>query len=212
MLVVTGIDTDIGKTIICSWLCVHTQWAYWKPIQTGAVQGDSASDSFQVKSLSHVEILPEQYIYKTACSPHEASHLEGKEIDCQAIHIPQQLTIIEGIGGVCVPLTMRTLFIDILASWTIPTLVVSSSRLGAINHTLLTLEALQHRDIPVLGIILNGGYNVHTHKAIEYYTQTPILGYFPPLPSVTNEILQSIALPQAIEDYVQMKEQDINNS
>lgn len=202
MLVVTGIDTDIGKTLLCAWLCIHTRWAYWKPIQTGAVQGSSESDSYRVRTLANVEILPEKYIYKKACSPHEASALEGEEIVTTALELPQQPTIIEGVGGVCVPLTMKTLFIDLLCSWSIPTVLVSSGRLGTINHTLLTLEALQNRSISVLGIIINGEYNIYTHKAIERYSNIPIVGYFPYLSTVTSSSLESIPLPQVVQEYV----------
>ena len=208
MIVVTGIDTGIGKTLVSTWLCIHTGWAYWKPIQTGVVRDSCNSDSCFVRSIAGVEIIPEQYIYEKACSPHEASIEEGEIIEYDSLQISYRRLIIEGVGGVCVPLNMEVLFIDLLVSWSIPIVVVSSSRLGAINHTLLTLESLTRRSLSVLGIIMNGEYNKHTHRAIEWYTDTPILRYIPYLSSVTYEELESITLPFELQKYRDIQEKD----
>lgn len=202
MLVITGIDTDIGKTIISAWLCVHSGLPYWKPIQTGTLGEAMTKDSYRVHALSSASIVPEYCTYKTPCSPHEASALEHEIIDVQNIKLPEQPTIIEGIGGVCVPITNDILFIDILAMWNIPTLVVSSSRLGAINHTLLTIYALQKQSIPVLGIIVNGIYNPYTHNAIESHADVPILKYIPYMECIDNATLRAIPLPKALKTYV----------
>lgn len=202
MLIVTGIGTDIGKTIVSSWLCIHTGWSYWKPIQTGAERNSIDLDSYRVSELSGVQIIRESYVYAKGCSPHEASAQVGEHIEKSRLTLPSIPTIIEGAGGVCVPINTTTLLIDIVVEWRIPVLVVSKGYIGAINHTILTVEALQSRSVPILGIVINGESNRYTHNAIEYHTGCVIENTIPILDTINYESLRTIPLSTKIKNYV----------
>lgn len=189
---ITGTDTDVGKTLISSWLCLHTGYAYFKPIQSGSIEG---RDSDIVHQLTGTQIYQETFLYQAPLSPHISAKLEGKHVDISRITLPPSANlIIEGAGGVLVPLHENIFMIDLIKRLSIPTLIVARSALGTINHTLLTLESLRVRQIPVLGVIMNGSGHQESAEAISRYGATPILATFPLLKEVTSSALQGILL------------------
>lgn len=189
---ISGTDTNIGKTIICSWLCVHTGYSYFKPIQTGTSQG---SDSGLVHELSGANIHSEQFLYKDPVSPHLASKLVNEKIDLTKIILPQATNlIVEGAGGVLVPVNENYLMVDLIKQLKIPVIIVTSSRLGTINHTLLTIESLNKRNIKLLGVIINGIYNQDNTHAIEFYGNTKVLAQIPWLDNINRNSLKNIPL------------------
>jgi dethiobiotin synthetase len=128
-LFITGTDTNVGKTLVSSWVCLHTRRPYWKPIQTGTCEG---SDSQAVARLSGVQIYPERYAFEKPLSPHAACG--NVDIILESLKPPAEGLVIEGAGGVYVPLNKHHFLIDWVAQYRFPTLVVARSTLGTINH------------------------------------------------------------------------------
>jgi dethiobiotin synthetase len=194
---ITGTDTNIGKTLVSSWLCLHTLYDYFKPIQTGAEQG---TDSASVANLTLAKIWPENFIYKTPLSPHLSARIENKEIDVNKIILPKTKNlIVEGAGGVMTPINAKYLMIDLINMIGLPTIVVASSKLGTINHTLLTLQALKTKAIEVLGVIVSGQKNADNCQAIEYYGKTKVLAQLPHLAQINTASLASISLTNDLQ-------------
>jgi dethiobiotin synthetase len=198
-LFITGTDTNIGKTIISAWICLHTRMPYWKPIQTGI---SDSRDTDVVQAIARVETYPETYALWEPLSPHAAAIQENMTIDPSKIIKPTENSlVIEGAGGVLVPLAPDVFLIDLIQQWTVPVLIVARSSLGTINHTCLTIEALRNRNIPILGVILNGIANPINRQAIETYGNCPVLAEFPPLQAVSAEGLSQIPLPSCLGGY-----------
>lgn len=193
---VTGTDTDMGKTLVSSWLCLHTGYEYFKPIHTGDVLD---RDSVTVSRLSGRYAHPENYIYKTGASPHLAAALENETIELPKLRLPEvNNLIVEGAGGVLVPINKTTLMVDLIRQFNIPTILVSRSTLGTINHTLLSLEALRARSIDILGVIVNGETNINNCNAIEFYGNTKVLAQIPILQTVSQASLLAIPLGERL--------------
>lgn len=187
---ISGTDTDIGKTVISSWLCLHSGYDYFKPIQTGK---EINRDSQIVSLLSGAKVYKESYLFKEPCSPHIAAKLENKEIEFEKIMIPfSNNLIIEGAGGLLVPLNEQYFIIDLIKYFSVPVILVCSSRLGTINQTLLSLEALRKRQIAVLGVILVGEKNFSNVNSIEFYGDVRVIMEMPLLSSITKENLMKI--------------------
>jgi len=180
--VVTGTDTNIGKTVFCAGLCGLLGARYWKPVQAGL---DGATDSDVVAEFSGVEIVPEAYRLKLAASPHQAAAAEGVTIDPDALTPPQGPLVIEGAGGLMVPLTRKALFIDVFARWHIPLILCARTRLGTINHTLLSIEAIRARDIPLLGVAFIGEANEESERIITEIGKVKRLGRLPVIEPLT---------------------------
>ncbi len=194
---ITGTDTNVGKTLISSWIALHTEFSYFKPIQTGTSDG---LDSFEVQKLSDTKIYPESYAYKDPLSPHLAAKLENDMIDIEKIFLPPSRNlIIEGAGGVLVPINDTYLMVDLIKKLDVPVILVARTNLGTINHTLLSLEALRSRNIEVIGVIMNGEQNPKNSHSIELYGRTSVLAEFPKLESVSMNTLKSVALPQKLK-------------
>jgi dethiobiotin synthetase len=172
--VVSGTDTDVGKTVFCAGLAAMLGARYWKPVQAGF-----PTDSQTVVALAGVEILPEAFSLKLAASPHQAAEAEGIEIDPDRLAPPQGPLVIEGAGGLMVPLTRRTLFIDVFARWQIPLILCARTRLGTINHTLLSIAALRGRSIPLHGVAFIGEANEESERIICEIGQVKRLGRLP---------------------------------
>ena len=198
---ITGTDTDVGKTLISSWIALHTGFSYFKPIQTGTRDG---SDSLEVHNRSDTEIYPESYAYKEPLSPHVAAQLENDRIDIEKIVLPPSPNlIIEGAGGVLVPINETYLMVDLIEKLGAPVILVARTTLGTINHTLLSLEALRSRNIAVLGVIMHGEQNTQNSHSIELYGRTSVLAEFPKLDSVSMNTLKSLALPQKLKQMLE---------
>lgn len=190
---ITGTDTNVGKTVISSWLCLHLKATYFKPIQTGLSEG---SDSAFVSACANVPIHPEVFAYQAPVSPHLAARLENRPINLDKIKLPEApRLILEGAGGVFVPLNEKALMVDLIEQLQLPVLLVSRTTLGTLNHTLLSLYALQERKIAIAGVILNGPPQNDTKETIEFYGKTKVLAEFPSLPIISTETLAKIPLP-----------------
>lgn len=184
--IVTGTDTGIGKTIFTAALAGATGYSYWKPIQSGL---DDETDSEVLGRLCSVTIHPESYRLKTPASPHLSAELDGITINPDDLTPPEGPVIIEGAGGVLVPVTRQTLYADLFARWQIPTILVARTTLGTINHSLLSIEALRQRDVPIHGIAFVGKENRDNEETICAISGVRRLGRLPLLPTVTRATL-----------------------
>ena len=194
-LIVTGTDTDIVKTLVAAWLTVHWRADYWKPRQTGATQD---SDGGTVARLAPGrKIHPSTMVLQAPLSPYEAARREGIEIDLATLVPPvtDRPLVVEGAGGVLVPINGRELMIDLIERLGLPALVVARSSLGTVNHTLLTLAALRQRGVTVAGVVLNGQLNPANRQAIEHFGNVPVLAELQPLPAVTASVVAAIPAP-----------------
>jgi dethiobiotin synthetase len=185
-IVVTGTDTNVGKTVIAAALVAALSADYWKPVQAG-LAGETDRDV--VRRLSGAaagRLIPEVYRLSTPASPHVAAERDGIEIDLDRLaELPSSPNgvplVIEGAGGLMVPLTRRNLQIDLFARWRVPVVLVASTRLGTINHSLLSIEALRQRDIPLLGIAFVGDENADSERTIAEMGSVRRLGRLPHL-------------------------------
>jgi dethiobiotin synthetase len=178
--VVSGTDTGIGKTVFCAGLAGMLGARYWKPVQAGL-----PGDSEMVAELAGVEIVPEAYRLKLAASPHQAAAEEGVAIDPSKLVPPEGPLVIEGAGGLMVPLTRQTLFLDVFARWQIPLILCARTRLGTINHSLLSIAAIRARNIPLHGIAFIGEANDESEKIITEIGQVKRLGRLPVIEPLT---------------------------
>jgi dethiobiotin synthetase len=192
-IIVTGIGTDIGKTLVSAVLVEGLSAEYWKPVQSGTIQG---SDSEIIRRLAPKvkNIHPETYLLKAPLSPHAAAELDSVTIELDAIKPPEHkhTLIIEGAGGLLVPLNNHQLMIDLFKKLNAPVVLVSRHYLGSINHTLLSIEALRAREIPILGIIFNGDRNLASQKAILAFSGLRVLAYIPEFTLVDQFSIQEI--------------------
>ena len=191
---VTGTDTDVGKTLVSAWLMTHLDADYWKPVQAGT---EPVTDSVTVRRLAEISadrILPEAYVLPEAMAPHEAARRAGISIDMAKLEPPamNRLVVVEGAGGMLVPLTDTDYVIDLAGQLGLPIVLVARSTLGTINHTLLSIEALRRRGLPLAGVVMNGPETPHNRVAIERYGDVNIIAEIPWLPSVTRATLLEI--------------------
>jgi len=175
---VSGIGTEIGKTITSAVLTETFFADYWKPIQSGGLQ---YTDTDRVKSLVtnlKSRFHPETYKLTQPLSPHASAALDNIEISLDSLQIPEtnNTLVIEGAGGLMVPLNQNRLIIDLIKHLECEVVLVSKNYLGSINHTLLSCAVLRMYQIPVLGIIFNGHENQSSEGYIAHYTGIPVLG------------------------------------
>jgi dethiobiotin synthetase len=182
-LVVCGTDTDVGKTVVSAWLVQGLGAHYWKPVQSGLEQGGDRSSLARLLPAAAHRLLPEAYRLSQPLSPHWAAELDGVVIEPARLQLPNSAgpLVVETAGGVLVPLRRDWLQIEQLQRWRLPVLLVARSGLGTLNHTLLTLEALRQRAIPVLGLVLNGPPHPDNPRTLEQLGGVPVLAELPPL-------------------------------
>ncbi len=176
---VTGTDTGVGKTVVSTVLARGLGAHYWKPIQTGANEG--CDSEFVGRWIDKEKVLKESYCLQEPASPHIASHTEGVQISlAKCLADARQIstsTIVEGAGGVLVPLNSTSLLIDFMVALQLPTVLVASTKLGTINHTLLTLEALRRRNLSMAGLITVGPENRKVQEILVNFGRTKNLGH-----------------------------------
>ncbi len=192
---VTGTDTDIGKTLVAAWIAQHWRATYWKPVQSGTADG---TDAATIQALApKAAVIPPRWTLTTPASPHLAARLDGVEIRLHDFTLPdtQGDLVVEGAGGLLVPLNDRDTMADLIARLGLPVVVVARSGLGTINHTLLTLAELRRRALPVLGVILNGPEDRENQAAIAHFGQIPILAALPRLAEVTARTVANLPPP-----------------
>lgn len=205
-LFVTGTDTGVGKTVVAAMLALGLDGFYWKPIQSGDIDGTDRSSVAQWTGLAPERLLPEAYCLRLPASPHLAAAAEGVRIDLDRCALPaawnfssksptdkefpaeippknarRRPLIIEGAGGLLVPLNERDLMIDLIARLGLPVVLVARSTLGTINHTLLSLAALRARRLPLAAVVLNGPPHPENEAAIRKYGRVESLFTLPPL-------------------------------
>jgi dethiobiotin synthetase len=185
---ITAISTDSGKSVVSALLTHALNYNYWKPVQAG-----EPADSDYIRGLvPKAHIHPETYKLNTPCSPHEAAVIDGVEIEINKFKIPQgENLIIEGAGGVFVPINNKgELIIDLIKELETECIIVSNHYLGSINHTLLTINALQNKGIKIKGIIFNGEENKATEEVILKNTGVPLLFRIGTEKQINNAFLQ----------------------
>jgi len=208
--IITGTDTEIGKTTFSAALLQAMNKAghatsYWKPVQSGL---DGMVDTRTVQKLSGLgdEIfLEEAYVLSEPLSPHKSAEIDGVEIDLDRLNLPETEggLLVEGAGGLMVPLTRKALFVNQFKRWDLPVILCARAGLGTINHTLLSLEALWSRKIPVHGLVFIGEGNPDNIATIAQLSGEKVLGWLPQLEEVNAQSL-SVAFQKNfdIHDFV----------
>lgn len=195
-IIVAGTGPDIGKTLVSAILVKMLQADYWKPVQCGNLDETDTDTVRRLTAMNADRYYPERYRLLTPLSPHHAARLEGISIIPQTIIPPKtsRNLVIECAGGVLVPLTMDVLQLDLFAEWNADWILVSKHYLGSINHTLMSLEAMQKRNVKLIGIVFNGEENMDTEQVILKHSKVPVIG------RLTQEINIS---PQTINQYAE---------
>jgi dethiobiotin synthase len=193
-LFVSGTDTDVGKTVVAAWLVAKLGACYWKPVQAG---NHPETDSAIVRRLSGApedRILPEAYLLPEPIAPHEAARRAGIEIEMAKLVAPacDRPLVVEGAGGLMVPLNDNAYVIDLATELHLPMVMVARSTLGTINHTLISLEAIRRRGLPLAGVVVNGPERPHNRAAIERYGKVEIIAEIPWLDQLTPATLMAI--------------------
>jgi dethiobiotin synthetase len=204
-IIVTGTDTGIGKTVFSAALAGALDGYYWKPVQSG-LQDETDSDIVRrLSGLPSDRILAEVYRLRTPASPHLAAELDGITIAPQSLSLPEvdRPLVVEGAGGLLVPLTREVTYLDVIARWRAPVVLCARTALGTINHSLLSLEALRARDVAVLGVAFIGEENQESQRIIAEMGRVRRLGRLPCLASLTPETLRAgFAAHFRVSDFV----------
>lgn len=191
--VIVGTDTGVGKTIMSAALVGALGAHYWKPVQSGLEEETDSQTVARLTGASPERILPEAWRLKLPASPHISARAEGVEIDPWRI-VPPRIAaplIVETAGGVMVPLTDDVLTIEVLARWRLPVILVARTALGTINHSLLTIEALRGRDIPIHGVAFVGDEEREPQQSISRKGEVKTLGRLPRLDPLTKDTLHA---------------------
>jgi len=190
---VTGTDTNVGKTVLSALLVAALDAIYWKPVQTGASEG-SDRDSVRAWTEANEDRFPlERYRLDPPVSPHLAAREAGIRITLDEFNLPASPAgrkwIVEGAGGVMVPINERDLMRDLMRWIGFPVIVAARTALGTINHTLLTVAALREAHLAICGVALIGEENVENRRAIEHYGEVRVVGRIPMLEKIDRAAL-----------------------
>jgi len=192
-IVVTGTDTGIGKTVFSAALAGALDAFYWKPVQAGLDEETDHDTVARLSGLPRERVLREAYRLKTPASPHLAARIDGVTIDAEALTLPDvdRPLVVEGAGGLMVPLTETVTYIDVMKRWRAPVVLCARTSLGTINHSLLSVEALRARNIPLLGIAFIGDENAESERIICKMGGVKRLGRLPHLAQLSAETLRA---------------------
>ena len=194
---VTGTDTDAGKTVVAAALVAALGASYWKPIQSGLAELPGGDTGVVARLTGHrsAEFPPPIYQFSAPLSPDQAAELEGVRLDPGRIVLPavDRFLVVEAAGGLLVPLDATTLMIDLAERLGLPVVLAARTGLGTINHTLLSLEALRRRGLPVAGVIFSGPDHPQNIEAVRRLGGAPILGRIPRLDPLTPAALAEAA-------------------
>lgn len=192
-IIVTGTDTGIGKTVFSAALTGALDGYYWKPVQSGLEEETDSEIVHHLSGLRADRILPERYRLNTPASPHLAAGIDGVTIEATQLQLPEvsRPLVVEGAGGLLVPLTRELTYIEMFAQWRAPVVLCARTTLGTINHTLLSIEAIRARDIALLGVAFIGDENVDSEEIIVELGHTLHLGRLPRLSALTPETLKA---------------------
>lgn len=203
-VIITGTDTGVGKTVFAAALADALGAHYWKPVQAGTEDCDRDRVA-ALAGLARERLLPEAYRLVTPCSPHRAAEIDGVEIDPDRLLLPRIAAplVVEGAGGPLVPLTRKLLFADVFARWRAPAVIVARTALGTINHSLLAIESLRARRVPILGIAFVGELNEDSEATIAEMGGVRRLGRLPLLAELRRASLaQAFAANFRAEDFL----------
>jgi dethiobiotin synthetase len=195
-LIVTATDTDVGKTVVSAMLTLALDGIYWKPIQAGTADGTDRERVAALTGLSEERLRRERYVLREPLSPHRAAELDGLEIAVGRLELPTDVPsgrwlIVEGAGGVLVPINRGMLQAELFARWHAPAVLCARTSLGTINHSLLSLEALRRYQVPVLGIVFVGEAMPDTERTIVEFGKVRALGRLPVLPQLDAGALKA---------------------
>lgn len=190
---VTGTNTEIGKSVTAAVLMAGLRGRYWKPVQSGLEGTTDTQWVMEKTGLPAEHFYPETYRLKRPMSPHASAAAEGVRIELGAFRMPDGVPlVVEGAGGIMVPLNDRHFMLDLMKMLNIPILLVSSSALGTINHTLLSLEQLRRHGLRIFGVVMNGPKNRSNREAIEYYGKVNVCAEIEPLPDINPQTLMRV--------------------
>jgi dethiobiotin synthetase len=190
-LFVTGTDTGVGKTVLSALLVASLNRRYWKPIQTGASEGTDRAAVMKWADVAGECTHPEAFLFDSPVSPHLAAEQQGKRIDLETIRRPDDSNpiVIEGAGGVLVPISEHYLMTDLIRRLQAPIVIAARTTLGTINHTLLTIDAARNANLQLIGVVMVGRENPENRKAIERYGRVGVVGAIPWLESINRSSL-----------------------
>jgi len=204
-LVVSGTDTGLGKTVFAAALAGALDGFYWKPIQAGVEEETDRETVLRLSGLSPERVLAEAYRLQTPASPHLAAEIDGIVIDPEALRLPEtdRPLVVEGAGGLLVPLTRKVTYIDVMARWNAPVVLCARTTLGTINHSLLSIEALRARNLAIAGVAFIGDENQESERIIADLGQVRRLGRLPHLDPLNGPSLRAaFARHFRIEDFM----------
>jgi dethiobiotin synthetase len=191
-IIVTGTDTGIGKTVLSAALAGALDGFYWKPVQAGLDEETDSQTVLRLSGLAAERVLPEAYRLRTPASPHLAAELDGVTIEPDSLRVSEKdrPLVVEGAGGLLVPLTRDVTYLDLMASWRLPVVLCARTTLGTINHSLLSIAALRARGVAMLGIAFIGDANVESERIITDMGKVRRLGRLPHVAPLTRDTLR----------------------
>ena len=194
--VMAGTDTGVGKTTLAALLCAALDAVYWKPIQTGTLEGSDRVSVMRLAGIGTDRTLDEVYKFVPPVSPDLAARWAGTEIDLTRINLPSSVQndwlVVEGAGGVLVPINQKQFMLDMMVKFMLPVILAARSGMGTINHTLLTLAALHAAELPVHGVVLIGDQNRENRETIERFGHVRVIGEIPRLPNLHRTALMQV--------------------
>lgn len=192
---IVGTGTEVGKTIISALFVTGLNASYWKPVQSGLLEGTDTETIKLLCELNDERVIPEVYRFTQPLSPHLSAKIDGKNIDMANFFmpdptlLPNDSLVVEAAGGLYVPLNNNHLMIDLVQQLKMPAVLVCRSELGTINHSLLSIEALRNRNITIAGFLTNGLKNTDNSEAISSYGEIDFLGHVPKMRIINKKIL-----------------------
>ena len=204
---ITGTDTDVGKSVVSAMLVTAMESSYWKPVQSGTLSGTDTEFVERVSGLTKDHFIPEVYKTTQPLSPHLSARIDDITIEMDAFHKPDvsviknDTLVMEGAGGVLVPLNSENFVIDLIKQISAPVIIVCRSALGTINHSLATIEVLRSRNIPIKGFIMNGPKNIENERAVRDCGQIEHLGSIPKLGKVDRKSLLQVWKEEGFETH-----------
>lgn len=192
---IAGIGTDVGKTVVSSVFTEAFKADYWKPVQTGSFFSTDTAQVQKWVSNTESKFHPEAFLLKQYMSPHAAAALEDIEINLDSLKLPEtnNTLIIEGAGGLMVPLNRKEFMVDIIKKFDAEVVLVIQNYLGSINHSLLSIEALKSRGVKMLGVVINGPTNEHSEQIILEYSGLKLLGRIHKEKELNSEVISQYA-------------------
>lgn len=190
--IVTGTDTGLGKTVVSAMYTLGLGMNYYKPIQSGIEDETDREAIKRMTGLSDDRVMQDGIRLTEPLSPHRSAELDGVDIDIAAVAPKGDNLLIEGAGGLMVPVNRQTLYIDVFADWGLPCVLAARTGLGTINHTLLSLEAMRKRGIEIIGVAFVGDDNPDNMKTISEMGDVKALGRVPMMDDITPDKLQTV--------------------